>query len=185
MPGFSFQCRRFFRFRRSRSKSSSVDACNDAPVASPCLDPSHSLSFRPSSTLNLSQQDMNAAPSASHLSIPGTEIHQSSTRRPPLNRVPVDFGGQPSQASRLVTSIGAVPPSAVSVSSPHHSVVQRDTQLAPPSDHTDSVQAQKPPVSLSLLHMQMTASQRSFNYEPPTVSFSYQFQLRNKMLIYS
>ncbi|KAF7770591.1 hypothetical protein Agabi119p4_6565 [Agaricus bisporus var. burnettii] len=109
---------------------------------------------------------MNAAPSASRLSIPGNDIHQSSTRHPPLNRVPVDFGGQPSQASRLVTSIGAVPPSAVSVPSPHHSVVQRDTQLAPPSDHTDSVQAQKPPVSL--LHMQMIASQRSFNYEPPT-----------------
>ncbi|EKM81949.1 hypothetical protein AGABI1DRAFT_105346 [Agaricus bisporus var. burnettii JB137-S8] len=111
---------------------------------------------------------MNAAPSASHLSIPGNDIHQNSTRCPPLNRVPVDFGGQPSQASRLVTSIGAVPPSAVSVPSPHHSVVQRDTQLAPPSDYTDSVQAQKPPVTLSLSHMQMTASQRSFNYEPPT-----------------
>ncbi|EKM75645.1 hypothetical protein AGABI1DRAFT_94713 [Agaricus bisporus var. burnettii JB137-S8] len=147
MPAFSFHRPRFMRSGRSRTRSpnpSSTDPCNDTAVS-----PSHGLNF------------VNAAPSASHPSIPGNVIHQNSTGCPPLNRAPVQL----SQASRPVTPIDAVP-----MLDSHNFVVQQDTQLAPLSDYTDSVQTQQPSVPLPIPYIQVTASQQSFDSESPTQS---------------
>ncbi|EKM76688.1 hypothetical protein AGABI1DRAFT_130983 [Agaricus bisporus var. burnettii JB137-S8] len=155
MP-FSFHCPRFLRtlrfgHSRSRPPKSTADACDDTGVSSAGLDISHAL-FRP--TPGPSEQDVDAAPCVTRLPVSGNPIGSTDS----LTRAPVDFGGQPSSASRPVTP-------TVPILSSHDSVVQPGIQLTPRSDDTHSAQAQQylaPPRSSYGL---ATPSQRSFHAE--------------------
>ncbi|KAF7763909.1 hypothetical protein Agabi119p4_8446 [Agaricus bisporus var. burnettii] len=140
MPDFSFHRPRFLRFGRSRSRA---DACDDAGVSSPAgLDLSN--------TLGPSEQDVDAAPRVARLSISGNLFGS----RESMNRAPVDFADQLSPASRPVTPTVPILGSRDSVT----------IQLAPPSDDTQSDQAQQyltPPRSPS--YGLATSSQQYFH----------------------
>ncbi|KAF7763908.1 hypothetical protein Agabi119p4_8445 [Agaricus bisporus var. burnettii] len=166
---FSFHRPRLLRFGRSSSRpsKSTADACSDAGVSSAGLGLSHALSSGPS------EQDVDAAPRVARLSVSGDPIGSTDS----LNRAPVDFAGQLSSASRPVTP-------TVPIISPHDSVVQPGIQLAPPSDDTQSDQAQRylaPPHSPYGL---TTPSEQSFLSEtttPPASSDSPQLRQQNGM----
>ncbi|KAF7783400.1 hypothetical protein Agabi119p4_1424 [Agaricus bisporus var. burnettii] len=168
MPASSFPRPRFLHFRRSRSRSSNPPLADATPTSS-VDDTSRSSSSRPPSRLSFSsERDVNAAPSTSRPSDRGDSSHpRNFTGRLLDNSTLDDFGCQLSWASRPVTSIDAASSNTVHVPSPHGSVVQHTTRLAPPSDHTDSVQAQQPSASPRLPYIQATESQRSFSSRLP------------------
>lgn len=187
MPTFSFHRPRFLRFRRSRSRSPNpLPADDTAASPSPSVDRSRVLSSCPPSKLIPSEQDVDAAPSSSRQSVPGSPSHsQSSTGYLLVNTAPDDFGGQSSWASQSVTSIDVASSHTVCVSSPRGSVVQQDIHVALPSKLRDSIQVQQSLAPLPLSYRHATSSQQSFNLDPLIVSFSSGFQLRVKISMYS
>ncbi|XP_006454945.1 hypothetical protein AGABI2DRAFT_176303 [Agaricus bisporus var. bisporus H97] len=93
------------------------------------------------------EQDVDAAPSSSRQSVPGSPSHsQSSTGYLLVNTAPDDFG--------------------VCVSSPRGSVVQQDIHVALPSKLRDSIQVQQSLAPLPLSYRHATSSQQSFNLGP-------------------